>query len=265
MLRKLFRLPARLALAKALVVREISARYKGSVGGVAWYFVQNLITLVLFSFVFGSLFKSRWSDAGMTDAHFVPVLFLGLILFNIFSECLGRAPKEILYNPTYATKVVFPLEILPLVSLGAAAFNGAVALGLLVLLCPLLGISLSWSGLWLPVIVLPFFLLILGLQWFLSSVGTFLRDIHQAVGQVTTALMFLSPVFYPKSIFPEQYRFLLQFNPLSFPVEQARRVVFLDSAPDFAGLAAYSAAAVLVALGGFTWFQKTRKGFADVL
>lgn len=265
MLSTFVRLPARIALVKALVVREISARYKGSVGGVAWYFVQNLISLFLFSFVFGSLFKSRWGDAGMTDAHFVPVLFLGLILFNIFSECLGRAPKEILYNPTYVTKVVFPLEILPIVSMGVAVFNAAVALGLLVVFCPILGVPLSWTGLWLPVIMLPFFLLVLGLQWFLSSVGTFLRDIHQAVGMLTTVLMFLSPVFYPRSTFPEKYRFLLEFNPLSFPVEQARRVVFLDTAPDLAGLAAYTAVAVAVALGGFIWFEKTRKGFADVL
>lgn len=262
---KLFSLFSHAPLIRAMVAREISAKYKGSIAGLAWYFIQNMTYLILYAFVFGVLFRTRWSEPGSENVGFVPILFLGLILFNIFAECLGRAPSELLYNRNYITKVVFPLEILSIVSLGAALFNGLVAAVLLIVLCPILGASFSWTTFWLPVVLIPFFIMILGLQWFLNSLGIYIRDIRHIVTLVITVMMFTSPVFYPRTMFPERYRFFLDFNPLTIPVDQARRVVFFGFSPNFKELAIYSLVAIIVALCGFMWFDKTRVGFADVL
>ena len=264
-LARLARLPASAALIKALMGREISAKYKGSFAGLAWYFIQNTVLLIVYGFVFGVLFGARWNEAGAEKVGFIPMLFLGLIIFNIFAECVARAPSELIYNKNYVTKVVFPLEILSIVALGAALFNALVATSLLVILCIILGAWFTWTAFWLPVVLLPFFLMILGIQWFLNSLGVFVRDIHHVVSLLITVLMFISPVFYPRTMFPEQYRFVLNFNPLTIPVDQARRVLFFGLPPQFGELLVYWVAAMLVALAGFTWFNKTREGFADVL
>ena len=107
--------------------------------------------------------------------------------------------------------------------------------------------------------------MILGLGWFLASLGTFIRDIGQLVGTVTTALLFMSPVFFPLSALPAWIRPALSFNPVTVPVEQMRRILIFGVAPDFVSLALYFLAAAIVAAGGYVWFEKTRKGFADVI
>jgi lipopolysaccharide transport system permease protein len=117
----------------------------------------------------------------------------------------------------------------------------------------------------LPLIFIPLTLFILGLTWGLSSLGVYLRDVSQFIGIVTTVLMFLSPVFYPATALPDEYRHLLFLNPLTPTVELTRDVLFWGNTPNFMMLAIYLLAALGIAWLGFAWFQNTRKGFADVL
>lgn len=117
----------------------------------------------------------------------------------------------------------------------------------------------------LSLVLTPFCLLILGLAWFLAALGVYIRDITQFLGTAVTALMFLSPIFFPSSALPEWLRPFLVFNPIALPVEEARNVLIWGRAPACAALGLYSAAALLIAMSGFFWFQKTRKGFADVV
>ena len=125
--------------------------------------------------------------------------------------------------------------------------------------------SLAWTAILFPLIILPLLIATLGAAWFLASLGVFVRDVGQTVGIVTTVLMFLSPLFYPVSSLPEKYQIWLMLNPLTFVIEQSRAVMIFGKLPDWVGLGIYSGASLAVAWAGYWWFQKTRKGFADVL
>ncbi len=254
-----------LSLIQQMVKREIVGRYRGSFLGLLWAFVNPVLMLAIYTFVFSIVFKVRWGDGSGDKFQFAILLFAGLIIFNLFSECITRAPSLILANVNYVKKVVFPLEILPWVALGSALFHALVSLVVLLIFVLLLGQAVPWTILLLPLVILPLLPLIMGLSWLLSSVGVFVRDIGQFIGMVMTVMLFIGPIFYPASALPESMRAYLFLNPLTFIIEQARDVMIWGKLPDWGGLAIYSAIALLVAWAGFFWFEKTRKGFADVL
>ena len=253
------------SLIKALTQREVVGRYRGSVLGILWSFFNPVFMLLVYTFVFSVVFKARWSGGSDSKTEFALILFAGLIVFNLFAECFNRAPSLILANVNYVKKVVFPLEILPWVALGSALFHALVSLGVwLIAYLILFGVPHA-TVLLLPLVILPLILLIMGLTWGLASLGVYLRDVSQFISICTTVLMFLSPIFFPASALPEAYRHLLLFNPLTPVIEQAREVLFWGKGPDMIILTAYLLSSALVAWAGFAWFQKTRKGFADVL
>ncbi len=253
-------------LIEQMIRREVVGRYKGSVMGLTWSFFNPVLMLTVYTFVFSVVFKARW---GMGDeeskTQFAVVLFVGMIVHGLFSEVLNRAPGLILSNVNYVKKVVFPLEILPAISMGAALFHSLVSLGVLLIAFVLFNGYLHWTAVFTPLVLLPLIILTLGLAWILASLGVFLRDVGQTIGIVTTVMLFLAPVFYPVTALPEAIQPWLMANPLTFIIEQARAVLIWGKLPDWTGLGIYTAIAMVVAWTGYAWFQKTRKGFADVL
>lgn len=245
--------------------REVLSRYRGSVLGIFWTFLNPLLMLSVYTFVFSQIFQSRWKTANESKTEYAMVLFAGLIVFNLFAECVNRAPSLILMNVNYVKKVVFPLEILPCVSLTAALFHALISLGVWLMAYMMLFGLPQLTTLYLPLVILPFMIFILGVSWLLASLGVFLRDISQFIGLVVTVLMFLSPIFYPASALPEQYRFILYLNPLTPVIEGMRAVLYWGLVPDFVMLGVYWIVTAAFAWLGFVWFQMTRKGFADVL
>ena len=250
-----------------LIKREVLGRYRGSTLGLAWSFFNPVFMLVVYTFVFSEIFKARWGAAEVvsTKTEFALILFVGMITLGLFSEILNRAPNLILSNANYVKKVVFPIEILPVVSVASALFHAAVSMGVLFVAYTLLNGYLYWTVVFIPLVLLPLVILALGVAWMLASLGVFLRDVGQTISIVTTVLMFLSPVFYPISAVPKSFQIYILANPLTFIIEQAREIVIWGRQPDWSGLLVYTFAAVAIAWGGYVWFQKTRKGFADVL
>ncbi len=253
------------SLIHASAKREVLGRYRGSVLGLLWSFFNPLFMLVVYTFVFSVVFKSRWDGGGESKTEFALVLFAGLMVFNLFAECINRAPSLILSNANYVKKVVFPLETLPFVALLSAAYHMLISLGVWVLAHVILSGLPHATVLLLPLVVLPFAFFIMGLSWALASLGVFLRDVSQFIGVVVMTLMFVSPVFYPASALPEAYRHILYLNPLSPAIEMTRDVLYWGRPPAFTMLCIYWLATGFIAWLGFAWFQKTRKGFADVL
>jgi lipopolysaccharide transport system permease protein len=252
-------------LIRVLVEREVLGRYRGSFLGILWSLFNPLLMLIVYTFVFSVIFKARWNANNSSKTEFALVLFAGLMMFNVFAECINRAPSIILSNANYVKKVVFPLEILPWVVLGSSLFHTLVSLVVwLVAYTVLFGIPHP-TVLYFPLVILPLILFIMGLTWMLASLGVYLRDVSQLIGVSTTLLMFLSPVFYPATAWPERYRPFLLLNPLSPAIEQARDVLYWGRIPDFGLLLGELIAAAAIAWLGFAWFQKTRKGFADVI
>lgn len=246
--------------------REVVGRYKGSAMGLLWSFLNPILMLTMYTFVFSVVFKARWG-VGVEDSkiEFAIVLFVGMIIHGLFAEVLNKAPGLILSNVNYVKKVIFPLDILPVISMGAALFHSLVSLLVLLVAFVFLNGYLHWTVIFIPLVMLPLIILTLGLAWMLASLGVFLRDVGQSIGIVMTITLFCSPVFYPITVLPEEYRPWLMANPLTFIIEQGRTVLIFGDLPNWAGLLAYMLVAVFIAWVGYAWFQKTRKGFADVL
>jgi lipopolysaccharide transport system permease protein len=248
-----------------LTKREVVGRYRGSLFGLAWSFFHPLLMLAIYTLVFGFVFHTRWGGEVSGTADFALVLFSGLIVFNVFSEAVNRAPGLLLSYTSYVKKVVFPLECLPWVPLAGAAFHAAVSLLVLVLANLALRGALPWTIVWLPLLAVPLLLLSIGCAWLLASLGVYVRDVGQAVGVFTTVLLFLSPIFYPSTALPEGLRGVLLLNPLAALIEQSRAVLIWGHAPSWLWLAWCYAVSVPVACLGLLWFDRTRAGFADVL
>jgi lipopolysaccharide transport system permease protein len=247
--------------------REVVGRYKGSVMGLAWSFFNPVFMLIVYTFVFSEIFKSRWTGVGADDSktQFAVVLFVGMIVLSLFSEVVNRAPSLIVSNANFVKKVVFPIEILPVISMGAALFHNAISLSVLLAAFVIFNGYLHWTVILIPFVLMPLIILSTGLAWVLASLGVFLRDVGQTVGILTTVLTFLSPVFYPVAAVPPRFRPFIMANPLTFIIEQAREVLIWGNLPNWYGLFVYSIIAALFAWAGYVWFQKTRRGFSDVL
>ena len=246
--------------------RDVSGRYKGSVIGIFWSLINPLLLLLLYTFVFSKVFEARWGSQATTGTPgFALMLFAGMIVHGLFSETLSRAPGLVLANVAYVKKIVFPLEVLPVVAIATAIFHAAVSVIVLLAALAMVDGAVPWTALLLPFVLLPLVLLSLGLSWILASLGVFLRDVGQPIGLAMTMLLFASPVFYPLSALPAAWRPWLMINPLTLIIEQTRAVLIEGRAPDFVALAGYCALALLAAWAGYAWFQKTRKGFANVV
>lgn len=252
-------------LTMILIKREVLGRYRGSYLGLLWSFFNPVFMLFVYAFFFGVVFKSRWVGQGESTSEFALVLFVGMIVFNLFSECMNRAPSVVLSNASYVKKVVFPLEILPLVNLGAALFHLGITLVVWLLFSWFVLGEIKSSVILFPFVMLPLLLLTAGVSWVLASLGVYLRDVSQVVGVVTSALMFMSPIFYPISALPVEYHHIMQLNPLAIVVEHAREVLYWGGAPDWQEYGKFLITSFFVAWAGFFWFQRTRAGFADVL
>lgn len=254
-------------LLQQMTQRDVVGRYRGSVIGLAWSFFSPLLMLGIYTFVFSVVFKARWNGIGTESSKmdFAIIFFSGLTIYGIFSECINRAPSIILGNANYVKKVVFPLEILPMVACGSALFHAAVSTTVLLLAQLVFEGRVPWTAILLPVVLAPLTLGTLGVAWALSALGVYLRDIGQMTGMITTILMFLSPIFFPMSAMPDEFRGLIALNPLVYFLEEGRNVLIFGVVPGGAGLLAAWAGGLAVAMLGFAMFQKMRNGFADVL
>lgn len=248
------------------VQREIGARYRGSWLGLLWSFLYPLLLLTLFTFVFGVIFQARWPQRSSGRlSEFAVVLFCGMVVLTLFGECLVRAPAMMVNATNYVKRVVFPLEILPVVSLGSALFHGLVSLAVLVAAHVVVSRTLHPTLLLVPLVVIPLVFLILGLTWMVASLGVFFRDLGHVMGLLVQGLTFLTPVFYPIEAVPESVRPLMRLNPLTPIVEDMRRVVLWGAAPDWGSLAVWTLVNAALMMAGYAWFMKTKRAFADVL
>jgi lipopolysaccharide transport system permease protein len=244
------------ALILALVKREVIGRYRGSVLGILWSFFHPIFMLSVYTFVFSVVFKARWSGTGDSKTEFALVLFAGLLVFNLFSECVNRAPGLILSNVNYVKKVVFPLEVLPWVALGSALFHTLISFSVwLLFYVAFFGLPHATIVLF-PLIIVPLIVLTMGMSWLLASIGVYLRDVTQMVSLLTSVLMFLSPIFYPVSALPPAFQSLIKLNPLAPAIEQVRDVLIWGKAPDGLSFSLYVVASGLIGWLGFIHSKK---------
>lgn len=247
-----------------LTKREFSGRYRGSFGGVIWSFAQPLFLLTVYTVAFGVILKARWGFSGGT-AEYALMLFAGLIVFNLFSEVLTKSTTLITSNPNFVKKIVFPLELLPVISVATALIHTLIAIAVWFLGYVLLFGVPKATAILFPLVLLAFVPVLLGLGWLLSSAGVVVRDIGQLTGMMNHTLLFLTPIFYSIEAAPPLLQNLLMLNPLTFVVEQFRLVLFVGIMPAKKGLLLY-----FVLASGFAWvslvlFRRLRPSFADLV
>jgi len=245
--------------------REVIGRYRGSMMGILWSLVNPIIMLTVYTLVFGFIFHPQWPEVQAGKANYAVILFTGLIVFAFFSEFITRSPNVLIGNINLVKRVVFPLEIFPCVIIGGILFHIMIQLCVLLAFYFMIHFYLHWTVVFIPLIFVPMIFFALGAGWFLTSTGVFVRDTGYAMQILSMVMMFLSPIFYPVTAIPEKFRTWLYLNPLVFIIEQLRDVVIWGKVPDFFGLAVFSCASIFVAWLGFFWFQKTRKGFSDII
>jgi lipopolysaccharide transport system permease protein len=247
-----------------LTKREFTGRYRGSFGGVIWSFIQPLFLLAIYTIAFGVILKTRWGGGGST-AEYALMLFAGLIVFNAFSECLSKSSTLITNNPNFVKKVVFPLELLPVVTVGSVIIHTMIAIAVWFSGYMLLFGLPKPSAAFFPIILVCLVPVLLGIAWLFSAIGVVIRDISQATGMLNHALLFLTPIFYSIEAAPPMLKNALMLNPLTFIVEQLRAVLYLGKMPNFIGLLIYFIIATLFAWCSLVLFKRLRPTFSDMV
>lgn len=252
------------SLVLELTKREFSGKYRGSFGGIVWSFAQPLFLLTVYTIAFGVILKARWGFSGSTREYAL-MLFAGLIVFNAFSEVLTKSTTLITANPNFVKKVVFPLELLPVITVTTALIHALIGVGVWLAGYIFLMGAPKASIFVFPLVLICFVPVLLGMGWLLSSVGVVVKDISQLTGMLNHTLLFLTPIFYSIEAAPALLQNLLMLNPLTFIVEQFRLVLFYGQMPALKGLAVYFGLASAFAWASYVLFKRLRPTFADMV
>lgn len=247
-----------------LTKRDFSTKYMGSAGGVLWAFLQPLFLLAVYTTAFGLILKARWGGGG-SATEYAMMLFAGLIVFNAFSEVMIKSPTLITANPNFVKKIVFPLELLPVVAVLSALLQACISV-----MIWLLGYALFFglpfmSVILFPVVLILFAPVLLGIGWLFSAVGVLFRDVGQISGMLAHVTLFLTPIFYSVDTAPAFIRKALLLNPLTFVVDELRAVLFLGHGLSSLSCLAYFAGACLFAWLALRCFKLLRPVFADLV
>jgi len=251
------------------LVRNVKARHRGSVLGAFWLLANPLLMLGLYVFAFGVVFGGRFTDSpSESTLDYALGVFLGLNVLGLISGIIGSSPSIIVSQPNFVKKVVFPLEILPAATMGALAYDLLISFVLCLVGVLLVGPGLSLSCLYAPIIIFPVLMIALGLAWFFSALGVFIRDVSQLSSFLGLALLYASGVFYSaakaESTAPSIWTFL-QWNPLLRIIDSLRQVILWGGQPDWFGVGYAWIFGSLVLLFGAWFFNRLRPAFADVL
>ncbi len=256
----------RWSLVRELARRRIQNQYRASLLGRFWAFATPMATLAVYTFAFSVVLKARWGgNPDETRLDYALTLFTGLMLFDLFTGCVGQASLIIVGHANFVKKVVFPLEILPIVLLFETLFNLVVSSLILIVALAIVNQGLPMTGLLFPLALVPLIMLTMGISWFLSSLGVFMRDVQQGVTIFTRLLFFLTPIFYPLSLVPEKLQSAIKMNPLTVIVDMARRTLVWGEMPSWTEFGAVTAFSFVVMILGYAWFMQTKHGFADIL
>lgn len=247
-----------------MVKRDCIGRYKGSLLGLLWPLINPFGHLLLYTFLFSVVLKVKFGTSGSTS-NFALYLMAGLLPWGAFAEALARSSTVILEHPNLVKRVVFPLQILPLVTVLSALVTEAIAFIILLAGVLIYNHGLPMSLVFLPMIIISQILLTAGISWFVASLSVYIRDIRHLMALGLSAWMYGTPIVYPATALPEQIQFILWLNPMAGIVMDYRRVVLEGLAPDWQHYGVYTAMAIIVCIIGFNFFEATKKSFADVM
>ncbi|MBW4541519.1 MAG: ABC transporter permease [Myxacorys chilensis ATA2-1-KO14] len=258
----------KLDLLRTLVQRDLDARYKGSVLGNAWALLNQLAQLLVYTYLFSVVLKLKLTLKGLpaNDFTFGLWLFAGLIPWVAFTMGLSQAANSVVAQPSLVKKVVFPLSLLPLVPILSAFIESSMGLMLLITFVAF-SMQTIHSTLWLfPLVWIPQLLLTAGLSYLVAGLTVFLRDIPQTVGVILNLWFYVTPIVYPATMIPEQWRFwVFWLNPMTAIVELYRDLVLVGKIQHWQELGVATGVSICMFAIGVTVYRRLRPAFADVL
>ena len=248
-----------------LLVREVAYKFKGSFLGILWMILTPIILIIIFTFIFGEVFDIKWMDIPESKEYFALILFSGLMVFNFFAESITKAPLLFISNVNYIKKIIFPLEILPIVSVLSSSVQLILSFFVwIIFYFIIIGIP-NISILLFPIIMMPFIFILVGLTFLFSTLGVFIRDTNNIISLLTTLLLFLSPIFYPVSVIPENYQVYIYINPIAYQIELTRDLMMWGNTPNFISFLTYFILTYIFYLLTIKFFSKNKDRFIDVL
>lgn len=248
-----------------LVIRDIKQRYQGSILGMLWAIIVPILMLIIYTFFFSEVFQAKWDIDTSDKYQFAIVLFCGLCVFNMISEVMSRSTVLIASNTNYVKKVIFPLEILPAVTVCAALFNCIISFMILIIAKLILYHNISKTLYMIVLAMIPLIILSLGISLFISAISVYLKDVANFISVLVTVLMYVSPVFFPLSSIPESMRRVCAVNPMTYIIENFRKVVLFGECLNWKFYFISCVVAVVFYLIGKIVFMRVKEGFADVL
>ncbi len=243
-----------------LVWRDITVRYKQTAIGVAWVVLQPLLMMLIFTAVFGKMAKMP------SDGIWYPAFSLtGILPWTYFSQAVSRAGESVVANANMVRKIYFPRLWLPLATVISPLVDVAFSMIMLFGLLIYAGIPLTWKVVTLPVFILLAMLTALGLCLFTSALHAKYRDVGHAIPFVIQIWMYLTPIVYPVSLVPEQWRWLYGLNPMVGVIEGFRWALLGQTAPDPVVMVESAVVLFVVIVGGLVYFRRMERQFADIV
>lgn len=253
-------------LIKYLVQRQLASSYRSSYLGLVWTFLSPLIMVALFTLVFSEMLGLRFREVtGDSALNFGLFLYCGLLPYLAWAQALNQGVRVISRNRGLVESVIFPLEILPLTSVVTALIQSFLGVPALMLVLVLLEQRLEWTALLLPLVMVPQLLFTLGISYLMAIAGTYVPDISETLRGVVRATFFITPIIWPPERIPENFRFLVDYNPLAFLVEAYRNLILDGKLPDGMATFYFSLFALALFVVGFAAFNRVKHNFADLL
>jgi lipopolysaccharide transport system permease protein len=252
-------------LIRAVVRRELAARFRGSILGWLWAIFGPLLMLTVYTFIFSTAIGLRSAAASHGVANYSLIIFVGLIVFNLFAEVAYRAPALLHENANFIKKSIFPSETLAWTATIRAIVYAGISFAVMIFFELILTHWLPPTFLLLPFVLVPFFLFLLGVSWFLMALGSFTRDVTHLMASIVPVLMFATPIFYSVDDAPKNLQIVLRCNIIGDYVELVRDLVLFNRLP---GLLLYIGT-VLVSLfifrASYRFFMRYKSVFVDVI
>jgi lipopolysaccharide transport system permease protein len=252
-------------LIQAVVRRELAARFRGSILGWLWAIFGPLLMLSIYTFIFSSAIGVHSSARSHGVANYSLQIFVGLIVFNLFSEVANRAPALLHENANFIKKSIFPSETLAWTATIRAIVYAGISFAVMLVFEIVLTHWLPPTILLLPFVVLPYFLFLLGVSWFLMALGSFTRDVTHLMASIVPVFMFATPIFYSISDAPKVMQIFLRCNLMGDYVEMVRDLVLFGQLPNPLLYIGTVLASLLVFRASYRFFMRYKSVFVDVI
>lgn len=241
---------------KSNVKKDIRGKYKGSFLGVLWSFINPLLSVVVYAIVFHYIMR-------FNIEHYLIYLIAGIIPWTFFTTSINSGMNSILFNANIIKKVYFPREILPISSVTSGLVNFLISCIIILIFAIFSGVGIGFSLLFLPIVIIIQYIFTLGIVFVLSAIEIYVKDIEHIVNFIISMLFYVTPILYTPDYVPENMKFILKLNPMSYIIEAYHDIFYYKQVPNISSLGIILGISLIIFFIGYKIFRRLQKGFAE--